>query len=205
MLALVRLGHIAERMPKQLSGGQQQRVALARALAVKPNDPAARRAVRGARQESAPRHADRDQAHPAPRRHHDTSGDARPGGSAVDGRPRRGAQPGPAGTIRAADRSLRPAADSLFVNTFVGTANTLPGKLVRLNGDGRRFALDDGAEIMTRAPTWPSRRAIASPCASGPSICASPTTARGFAGIVEMGLPLGPPSCTRSRTADGAR
>ena len=37
MLSLIRLTHIADRYPKQLSGGQQQRVALARALAVKPN------------------------------------------------------------------------------------------------------------------------------------------------------------------------
>jgi ABC-type Fe3+/spermidine/putrescine transport system ATPase subunit len=35
-LALVKLGHTGERLPRQLSGGQQQRVALARALAIKP-------------------------------------------------------------------------------------------------------------------------------------------------------------------------
>ena len=35
-LALVRLGHLGERYPRQLSGGQQQRVALARALVVNP-------------------------------------------------------------------------------------------------------------------------------------------------------------------------
>ncbi|MCW3475860.1 ABC transporter ATP-binding protein [Limobrevibacterium gyesilva] len=35
-LALVRLPHLAERMPRQLSGGQQQRVALARAVAPRP-------------------------------------------------------------------------------------------------------------------------------------------------------------------------
>ncbi|WBV45397.1 ABC transporter ATP-binding protein [Pseudoroseomonas cervicalis] len=35
-LRLVRLDHLAERMPRQLSGGQQQRVALARALVVNP-------------------------------------------------------------------------------------------------------------------------------------------------------------------------
>ncbi len=35
-LALVQLGHLADRLPKQLSGGQQQRVALARALVFKP-------------------------------------------------------------------------------------------------------------------------------------------------------------------------
>ncbi len=36
MLALVRLDHLASRLPSQLSGGQQQRVALARALATNP-------------------------------------------------------------------------------------------------------------------------------------------------------------------------
>ncbi len=35
-LDLVRLGHLADRMPRQLSGGQQQRVALARAVAPRP-------------------------------------------------------------------------------------------------------------------------------------------------------------------------
>ncbi len=36
MLALVKLGGFAERLPRQLSGGQQQRVAIARALAIHP-------------------------------------------------------------------------------------------------------------------------------------------------------------------------
>jgi putative spermidine/putrescine transport system ATP-binding protein len=36
-LALVRLGALAERLPRQLSGGQQQRVALARALVIRPD------------------------------------------------------------------------------------------------------------------------------------------------------------------------
>ncbi len=36
MLALVDMGHLADRLPAQLSGGQQQRVALARALVTKP-------------------------------------------------------------------------------------------------------------------------------------------------------------------------
>ena len=37
VLDLVRLGHLAERFPRQLSGGQQQRVALARALVFQPH------------------------------------------------------------------------------------------------------------------------------------------------------------------------
>ena len=36
ILALVELGHLAGRFPRELSGGQQQRVALARALALRP-------------------------------------------------------------------------------------------------------------------------------------------------------------------------
>src|SRR5712692_248757 len=36
MLALVQLGHLAQRYPRQLSGGQQQRVAMARALVSYP-------------------------------------------------------------------------------------------------------------------------------------------------------------------------
>ncbi len=35
-LALVKLDHLAERLPRQLSGGQQQRVALARSLVINP-------------------------------------------------------------------------------------------------------------------------------------------------------------------------
>ena len=36
MLDLVQMAHLAERLPREMSGGQQQRVALARALAVNP-------------------------------------------------------------------------------------------------------------------------------------------------------------------------
>ena len=36
-LAMVKMSHLAERMPRQLSGGQQQRVALARALVNRPS------------------------------------------------------------------------------------------------------------------------------------------------------------------------
>ncbi|MFN3825980.1 MAG: ABC transporter ATP-binding protein [Pseudorhodobacter sp.] len=37
VLARVRLGQLADRLPRQLSGGQQQRVALARALVIEPD------------------------------------------------------------------------------------------------------------------------------------------------------------------------
>ena len=44
------------------------------------------------------------------------------------------------------------APKSLFVNTFVGTANTLSGKLVAVNGEAT-VALDIGTEIKTRVPS----------------------------------------------------
>ena len=46
------------------------------------------------------------------------------------------------------------APQSLFVNTFVGTANTLAGKLVAVDGTAT-VALDIGTEIRTRAPAVP--------------------------------------------------
>ena len=93
---------------------------------------------------------------------------------------------------------------SLFVNTFVGTANTLPGKLVALNGEAT-VALDIGAEIRTRAPTVPVA------LGDRVTVCMRPEHLRladggeGLAGIVEMGLPLGPPSCTRCAPPTAAR
>ena len=63
-------------------------------------DPAARRALCRARQESAARHADRGQAVAARLRDHDADRDPRPGRGAVDGRPRRGVEPRQARTVR---------------------------------------------------------------------------------------------------------
>jgi putative spermidine/putrescine transport system ATP-binding protein len=91
---------------------------------------------------------------------------------------------------------------SLFVNTFVGTANTLPGKLIAVNGEAT-VALDIGTEIKARAPN--------APVAAGDRVmvCMRPEHLRladdgdGLAGIVEMGLPLGPSIVHEVRTADG--
>ena len=109
MLALVRMQDFGGRLPRQLSGGQQQRIALARALAVDPEDPAARRAVRRARQEPAARHADRGQAAAARVRHHHDPRHPRPGGGDEHGRSHRGAQSRQCRAVCAADRHLRSA------------------------------------------------------------------------------------------------
>lgn len=92
---------------------------------------------------------------------------------------------------------------SLFVNSFVGTANLLPGKLVRLNGSTAAVALAMGCEIATRAPS--ETLAIG----DAVTVCVRPEHLRisadtsGIAGTVEMGLPLGAMIVHEIRTADG--
>ena len=201
MLALIKLDHIADRFPKQLSGGQQQRVALARALAVKPNillldEPFAaldknlrldmqieiKRIQRLAGTTTVLVTHDQEEALSMADR------------VAVlnQGKLEQYAPP----------TEVYDAPSSLFVNTFVGSANTLPGKLLALNGEAT-VALDVGAEIKTRTPSVP--------IATGDrvTVCMRPEHLRladdgeGLAGIVEMGLPLGPSIVHEVRTADG--
>jgi putative spermidine/putrescine transport system ATP-binding protein len=201
MLALIKLDDIADRYPKQLSGGQQQRVALARALAVKPSillldEPFAaldknlrldmqievKRIQRLAGTTTVLVTHDQEEALSMADR------------VAVlnQGRLEQYAPP----------TEVYDAPKSLFVNTFVGTANMLPGKLIAVNGEAT-VALDIGGEIKTRAPNVP--------IAAGDrvTVCMRPEHLRladdgeGLAGIVEMGLPLGAAIVHEVRTADG--
>ena len=82
----------------------------------------------------------------------------------------------------------RPA--SLFVNSFVGGCNMLPGKLLAVNGASATVALDGGGELRTRPP--------ADALAAGARVmaCIRPehlavAEAEGVAGTVELGVPLG--------------
>jgi putative spermidine/putrescine transport system ATP-binding protein len=201
MLALIKLDHIADRYPKQLSGGQQQRVALARALAVRPSillldEPFAaldknlrldmqievKRIQRLAGTTTVLVTHDQEEALSMADR------------VAVlnQGRLEQYAAP----------TEVYDQPNSLFVNTFVGSANTLPGKLVALNGEAT-VALDIGGEIKTRAPT------LAVAPGDRVTVCMRPEHLRladageGLAGIVEMGLPLGASIVHEVRTADG--
>jgi putative spermidine/putrescine transport system ATP-binding protein len=201
MLALIRLTHIADRYPKQLSGGQQQRVALARALAVKPNillldEPFAaldknlrldmqieiKRIQRLAGTTTVLVTHDQEEALSMADR------------VAVlnQGQLEQYAPP----------TEVYDSPCSLFVNTFVGSANTLPGKLVALNGEAT-VALDIGSEIKTRAPNLPVA------VGDRVTVCMRPEHLRladagdGLAGIIEMGLPLGASIVHEVRTADG--
>ena len=201
MLALIQLTHIADRYPKQLSGGQQQRVALARALAVKPNillldEPFAAldKNLRLDMQIEIKRIQRRAGTTTILVTHDQEEALSMADRVAVlnQGRLEQYAPP----------TEVYDEPRSLFVNTFVGTANTLPGKLVALNGEAT-VALDIGAEINARAPTVP----IA--LGDRVTVCMRPEHLRladggdGLAGIVEMGLPLGPSIVHEVRTADG--
>jgi putative spermidine/putrescine transport system ATP-binding protein len=201
MLALIQLKHVADRYPKQLSGGQQQRIALARALAVKPSillldEPFAaldknlrldmqieiKRIQRLAGTTTILVTHDQEEALSMADR------------IAVlnQGRLEQFGTPS----------QIYDAPQSLFVNTFVGTANMLPGKLVALNGEAT-VALDEGPEIKARAPVG------AAAVGDRVTVCVRPEHLRlsndsaGLAGTVEMGLPLGATIVHEIRTAGG--
>ncbi|SEP07780.1 putative spermidine/putrescine transport system ATP-binding protein [Methylobacterium sp. UNC300MFChir4.1] len=195
MLALVRLEHLAGRFPREMSGGQQQRVALARALAVRPSillldEPFAaldknlrldmqieiKRIQRSAGtttlivthdQEEALSMADRVAVLNA-------------------GRLEQFAPP--------TDVYDRP--ETLFVNTFVGTANVLHGRLATEPGGARVVALEAGG-LLPAATSLPDGTRVAA-CLrpehvgfaeEGPGAGAG--VADGLDGAVEVGLPLG--------------
>ena len=208
MLALVRLEHLAERMPRALSGGQQQRVALARALAVRPSillldEPFAAldKNLRLDMQIEVKRIQRLSGTTTILVTHDQEEALSLSDRVAVlnQGRLEQLAPP--------AEIYDRPA--SLFVNTFVGTANILPGVLVS-NRDGRAVvALEDGGRIDARSPVEPIARGdpvvvcvrpehlrIAQPGAGDdPRDCID--------GTVEMGLPLGATVIHEVRAASG--
>ena len=189
MLALVRLGHLADRFPKQMSGGQQQRVALARALAVRPSillldEPFAaldknlrldmQIEIKGIQrlagtttvivthdQEEALSMADRVAVLNA-------------------GRLEQFAPP-----TEVFDRP-----GSLFVNTFVGTANVFAGRLA-----GEALPTGRGGELPSGARVTACIR---------PEHLAIVEGEVGIAGVVEIGLPLGATIVHEIRTAEGA-
>jgi putative spermidine/putrescine transport system ATP-binding protein len=201
MLELVRMAGFAERVPRQLSGGQQQRVAIARALAVRPtilllDEPFAaldkslrldmqielKRIQRNAGTTTILVTHDQEEAL-----------------SLADrvallnrGRLEQFASP--------TEIYDRPA--SLFVNTFVGTANVLAGKVVLVEGRNHTVALTVGGTILATA-------SAALPVGSPVSVCLRPEALAltphpdGLPATVEMGLPLGASIVHELRLADG--
>ena len=196
---------MAERLPRQLSGGQQQRVALARALAIKPSillldEPFAAldKNLRLDMQIEVKRlqrvsgittlivtHDQEEALSMADRVAVLSQGKLEQFGSPSD----------------VYDRP-----QTLFVNTFVGSSQPHARHAgVSADRTGAKVRLDAGAEIIARpARRRPSPKAAASPSASAPSICSSSATRPALPAWSAWRCRSAPPSCTRSRTADGS-
>jgi putative spermidine/putrescine transport system ATP-binding protein len=203
LLELVQLPSMSERLPRQLSGGQQQRVALARALAIKPSillldEPFAAldknlrldmqievkrlQRVSGITtlivthdQEEALSMADRVAV--LSQGHLEQFGTP----SDVYDRPQ-----------------------TMFVNTFVGSTNRMPGMLVAADSAGAKVRLDAGGEIIAR----PATGGLTS--GGRVTVCIRPEHLQfvsddtGFAGVVGMSLPLGATIVHQVSTSDGS-
>ncbi len=202
MLAMVRLDHLRDRLPRELSGGQQQRVALARALAVRPSillldEPFAAldKNLRLDMQIEVKRIQRLSGTTTILVTHDQEEALSLSDRIAVlnQGRLEQLATP--------TEIYDRPA--SLFVNRFVGTANMLPGVLVSADAAGSVVALDDGTRIAARSPT--EKLIPGEPVA----VCIRPEHLRmvpsgeGIRGTVEMGLPLGATIVHEIRTLSG--
>jgi putative spermidine/putrescine transport system ATP-binding protein len=202
MLAMVHMGGHADRYPRQLSGGQQQRVAIARALAVDPgllllDEPFAAldKALRLDMQIEVKRIQRQAGTTTILVTHDQEEALSLADRVAVlrAGRIEQFASP--------SDIYDNPA--SLFVNTFVGVANILPGEVEREEGAEVAVRLDGGARIV-------ARRVGRMPPGSRAQVCLRPEQLRiedgeGFLpGEVELGLPLGASIVHEIRTAAGA-
>ncbi|UZE51048.1 ABC transporter ATP-binding protein [Rhodopseudomonas sp. P2A-2r] len=203
LLDLVQLSSMGERLPRQLSGGQQQRVALARALAIKPSillldEPFAAldKNLRLDMQIEVKRlqrvsgittvivtHDQEEALSMADRVAVLSQGHLEQFGSPSD----------------VYDRP-----QTLFVNTFVGSTNRMPGTLIAMDPTGAKVRLDAGAEIIAR----PAAKGIAE--GGRVTVCIRPehlqfvTDTSGFAGVVGMALPLGTTVVHEITTADGS-
>jgi putative spermidine/putrescine transport system ATP-binding protein len=153
-LDVVRLGGLADRMPRQLSGGQQQRVALARALAVGPSillldEPfsALDKALRLDMQIEIKRLQRQFGLTAILVTHDQEEAMSVSDRIAVMNRGRIEQFDTPVGVYD------RPA--TLFVNGFIGTTNLLPGRILTASDDGHAaVALDVGAKVMVESDRY---------------------------------------------------
>ena len=201
MLGLVRMDGFAGRYPRQLSGGQQQRVAIARALAVRPtvlllDEPFAAldKALRLDMQIELKR-IQRNAGTTTILVTHDQE-------EALSLADRvallnRGKLEQFASPTEIYDR---PA--SLFVNTFVGTANVLDGKVVAMEEGNYKVALDIGGSILCGSPAVLVPGTAVRICLR-PEALALTDNPDGLPATVEVGLPLGSTIVHELRLADG--
>lgn len=203
MLALVKMEAFAARYPRELSGGQQQRIAIARALAVRPailllDEPfsALDKNLRLDMQIEVKR-IQRLAGITAVLVTHDQE-------EALSMSDRVAVLSN--GTLEqfAPPAEIYDAPCSLFVNTFVGSANVLPGAIIGEEEGDPLVRLDAGATIRARRPAkFLGKGARVFVCLRPEDLAVATDAADGLPGLVEMGLPLGATIVHEVRAADG--
>jgi putative spermidine/putrescine transport system ATP-binding protein len=203
MLEMVQMGALAGRLTKQLSGGQQQRVALARALAIEPrvlllDEPfsALDKSLRLDMQIEIKR-IQRAAGTTAIIVTHDQE-------EALSMADRVAVLN--AGSLEqfAAPSQVYDQPATLFVNRFVGTANVLAATIESLQGEGASLRLPGGESLQAGQVRGLQAGAKVLACIrpENLSVCAP---GDGFAGTVELGMPLGATVVHEIRTAAGER
>ena len=146
MLALVQLGQLGERYPRQLSGGQQQRVAMARALVSRPrlllmDEPlgALDKKLREQMQAEI-KHIHRSVGTTVVYVTHDQSEALTMSDLVVVMHRARIAQIG-------TPRALYEAPASAFVADFLGDSNLIPATIIEAGGDGFAVKIGNGAVV----------------------------------------------------------
>jgi putative spermidine/putrescine transport system ATP-binding protein len=203
MLEMIQLGHLAPRYPRQLSGGQQQRVALARALAVAPrilllDEPfsALDKSLRLDMQIEIKRLQRQSGVTCVMVTHDQEEALSMADRVAVlnAGRLEQFATPS----------QIYDSPGTLFVNTFVGSANVLNGVLESITAEAAQVRLADGSLLACRAPRGLQPGAAVVACIRPENLQVTPV-GEGFAARVELGLPLGPSIVHEVLTPGGLR
>lgn len=203
MLALVKMEAFAGRYPRELSGGQQQRIAIARAMAVKPSillldEPfsALDKNLRLDMQIEVKR-IQRLAGITTILVTHDQE-------EALSMSDRVAVLSSGSLEQFAPPTEIYDAPSSLFVNTFVGSANVLPGAIVGQDAGDLLVRLDAGTTVRARRPMNDiSSGARVSVCLRPENMTISAGGSEGLPGFIEMGLPLGATIVHEVRTADG--
>jgi putative spermidine/putrescine transport system ATP-binding protein len=201
MLAVVQLEALSERMPRELSGGQQQRVALARALAVEPrilllDEPfgALDKNLRLDMQIEVKR-LQRQFGITAILVTHDQEEAM----SLADriavmhrGRVEQFATP-----VEVYDRPR-----TVFVNSFVGTANLLAGDIVARDGGTLTVAVDAGATVTVPAASVEGKRVVVSARPENLRLYSGPGPGR-WTVALRIRMPVGAQTVSEVATATG--
>jgi putative spermidine/putrescine transport system ATP-binding protein len=201
MLALVKMGHLADRLPGQLSGGQQ-RVALARALAIEPglvllDEPfsALDKNLRLDMQIEIKRIQKMSGITAVMVTHDQEEALGMSDRIAVlsQGRLEQFGTPS----------QIYDRPETLFVNTFVGTSNLLPGQLESSDATSCAIRLDDGLRLVLPRTAGKIAAGTAVLVSVRPDNLVFVEGGEGLAGKVELGMPLGATIVHEIVTASG--